>query len=145
MLLRISLAVGYVCLGFRAAKCVRHESGWENQRWVAISDGGSGLEEFLRVNFPRVEVVILDFYHAAEYLGAIGRAWHPSDEEASKAWSAQWCHELKHSGGESVLTKLRALAGESIPSGVVRAFDDATRYFENQKHRIDYPRYRASG
>jgi len=41
------------------------------KRWVAISDGGSGLEEFLRVNFPRVEVVILDFYHAAEYLGTV--------------------------------------------------------------------------
>lgn len=115
------------------------------KRWVAISDGGSGLEEFLSVNFPRVEVVILDFYHAAEYLGAIGRAWHPGDEEASKAWSAQWCHELKHSGGESVLRKLRALAGEAIPSAARTALDDAIRYFENQKHRMDYPSYRAKG
>lgn len=115
------------------------------QRWVAISDGGSGLEEFLSVNFPRVEAVILDFYHAAEYLGAIGRAWHPGDEEASKAWSTQWCHELKHSGGESVLVKLRALAGEGIPSGAGPALADAIRYFENQKHRMDYPRYQAKG
>lgn len=115
------------------------------QRWVAISDGGSGLEEFLSVNFPRVEVVILDFYHAAEYLGAIGRAWHPGDDEASKAWSHEWCHDLKHSGGESVLTKLRALECESNPSAVVSALDEAMRYFENQKHRMDYPRYRARG
>jgi len=115
------------------------------KRWVAISDGGSGLEEFLRVNFPRVEVVILDFYHAAEYLGAIGRAWHPGDEKASKEWSAQWCHELKHSGGESVLPKLRALASESIPSAARTALDDAIRYFENQKHRMDYPSYQAKG
>jgi hypothetical protein len=115
------------------------------ERWVAISDGGSGLEEFLRGNFPRVEVVILDFYHASEYLGAIGRAWHPGDEEASKAWSAGWCHELKHTGGEAVLSKLRVLEGEEIPAAARAPLGDAIRYFENQKDRMDYPSYRAKG
>jgi hypothetical protein len=36
------------------------------ERWIALSDGGSGLEGVLRTQFPRVEAVILDFYHAAE-------------------------------------------------------------------------------
>ena len=31
------------------------------ERWVALSDGGAGLEELLRTHFPRVEAVILDF------------------------------------------------------------------------------------
>jgi hypothetical protein len=114
-------------------------------RWVAISDGGSGLEEFLRTNFPRVEVVILDFYHASEYLGAIGRAWHPGDEDGSKAWSSGWCHELKHTGGEAVLAKLRVLEGEEIPAPARAPLGEAVRYFENQKHRMDYPTYRAKG
>jgi hypothetical protein len=36
-------------------------------RWIALTDGGSGLEEFVRANFGRPElVVILDFWHAAE-------------------------------------------------------------------------------
>jgi hypothetical protein len=30
-------------------------------RWVAISDGGAGIEDWLRDNFPRVEAVVLDF------------------------------------------------------------------------------------
>jgi hypothetical protein len=115
------------------------------QRWIAISDGGSGLEEFLLTHFPRVEVVILDFYHAAEYLGAIGRAWHPGDEEASKAWSAPWGHELKHTGGEAVLSKLRALEDEAVPAAVRAPLGEAIQYFENQKHRMDYPYYRARG
>jgi hypothetical protein len=114
-------------------------------RWVAISDGGSGLEEFLLSNFPRVEVVILDFYHAAEYLGAIGRAWHPADEEASQAWAEDWCHELKHAGGEVVLSRLRALEGGEIPGGARAPLGEAIRYFGNQKHRMDYPAYRARG
>ena len=38
------------------------------QLWIGLTDGGNGLENFLRVNFPRDPVVILDFWHAAEYL-----------------------------------------------------------------------------
>jgi hypothetical protein len=29
-------------------------------RWIGLSDGGNGLEDRLRENFPRVEVIILD-------------------------------------------------------------------------------------
>lgn len=36
------------------------------ERWVALSDGGRGRAGRLRLHFPRVEVVILDFSHAAE-------------------------------------------------------------------------------
>jgi hypothetical protein len=49
------------------------------ERWITLSDGGSGLEDWLRVHFGRVEAVILDFYHAAEYLGDLGRALYSSD------------------------------------------------------------------
>ena len=35
-------------------------------RWIGLSDGGNGLEDRLRENFPRVEVIILDFFHPAE-------------------------------------------------------------------------------
>jgi hypothetical protein len=115
------------------------------ERWIAISDGGNGLEDFLRINFPQVDEVILDFYHAAEYLGKIGRAYHPADEEASKAWCEQWGHDLKHEGGEVVLSRLRDLAGAGVPCAVRVRLEEAMGYFENQKHRMDYPRYRAKG
>jgi hypothetical protein len=47
------------------------------ERWVAICDGANGLDDFLEKNFPRVEVVILDFWHAAEYLGKLSKAPRP--------------------------------------------------------------------
>jgi hypothetical protein len=115
-------------------------------RWIAISDGGNGLEEFLKVNFPRVDVVILDFYHAAEYLGKIAQAWHSTDEEALKAWMEQWCHDLKHRGGEFVLGRLRDLvASRGVPKAACVRIEEAIAYFQNQKHRMDYPRYQAKG
>src|ERR1700744_2223115 len=50
-------------------------------RWIGLSDGGNGLEERLRENFPRVEGVILDFFHPAEKLTGLSRLLHPQDED----------------------------------------------------------------
>src|SRR5262245_22764493 len=76
-----------------------HQVGMDRaERWLALTDGAVGLEDFLRQNFPRVEAVILDFYHAAEYLGELAQALHPEDEAAARAWRGEWCHRLKHEG-----------------------------------------------
>jgi hypothetical protein len=79
------------------------------ERWVALCDGANGLDDFLGKNFPRVEAVILDFWHAAEYLGKLAKALHPDDEAAAQAWRGPWCHRLKHEGGAAVLAALRGL------------------------------------
>jgi hypothetical protein len=114
------------------------------QRWVAISDGANGLEDFLEKNFPRVEVVILDFWHASEYLGGLSRALHPSDEQAAEQWRGVWCHRLKHEGGQAVLASLRQLDVSGRPAAQ-ECLADVVTYFTNQVHRMDYPRYREKG
>ena len=113
------------------------------ERWIALSDGGSGLEDFLRTNFPRVEAVILDIYHAAEYLGDLAQALYPGDEHGAEAWRADWCHRLKHEGGAAVLEGLRGL---TVRGRAARAcLKEVVTYFTNQVHRMDYPAYRAKG
>ncbi len=114
------------------------------QRWIALSDAGAGVEDLLRVNFGRVEAVILDFYHAAEHLGDLGRALYPGDESARKGWIEGWCHRLKHEGGEVVLGELRTLPPDGR-EGVRKAHGEVVGYFENQVHRMDYPTYQAKG
>jgi hypothetical protein len=114
------------------------------ERWVAISDGGAGLEDWLRENFPRVEAVILDFFHAAEYLGEWAKVLHPEEAEAREV-ARTWCHRLEHEGGEVVLADLKGI-DVSGRSGIVReAHRVLLVYFTNQVHRMDYPRYRAKG
>ncbi len=114
------------------------------QRWIALSDAGAGVEDLLRVNFGRVEAVILDFYHAAEHLGDLGRALHPGDESTREEWIERWCHRLKHAGGAVVLEELRALPAEGR-EGVRTVHGEVLGYFENQVHRMDYPMYQAKG
>lgn len=114
------------------------------QRWVAISDGGAGIEEWLRLNFPRVEAVILDFYHVAEYLNAWAKALHSDEAEAQEVAGA-WCHRLKHEGGAVVLADLRRIDVSRRCAAVVKAHRVVLVYFTNQVHRMDYPSYRANG
>lgn len=114
------------------------------QRWIAISDAGSGVEDLLRVNFGRVEAVILDFYHVVEHLGDLARALYPRDETTRQEWLDSWSHQLKHEGGEAVLEALR-----DLPIGgrkaVRKTYGEVLGYFENHVHRMDYPSYRSKG
>jgi hypothetical protein len=114
-------------------------------RWVAISDGGAGIEDWLRSNFPRVEAVILDFYHAAEHLGDWAKALHPDDEAEAGRVAGGWCHRLKHEGGAAVLADLRSLDVSGRQAAAREAHRALLVYFGNQAHRMDYPSYRARG
>ena len=78
--------------------------------WIGLTDGGSGLEDFVHKNFSRPDVVlILDFWHPAEDLGELARLLHPADEAAAQAQAQQWCQAMKHEGGAAVLEQLRSL------------------------------------
>jgi hypothetical protein len=113
------------------------------ERWIALSDGGAGLEGWLGANFGRLDAVILDFFHAAEYLGALARALHPGDEAARGDWLRDWCGRLKREGGAAVLEGLRGLAVRGREAR--EAYAEVVRYFGNQAHRMDYPSYVAKG
>jgi hypothetical protein len=113
--------------------------------WVALSDGGAGLEEFLAENFPLLVAIILDFWHAAEYLGAVARALYPGSGGQAEAWLEPWCHRLKAEGGGAVLGALRGLDRRGWPGAAREAHAEVVRYFTNQAHRMDYPAYLAEG
>jgi hypothetical protein len=114
------------------------------QQWVALSDCGSGIDDFLRVNFPRA-VRIADFFHVAEHLGDLAKAWHVGDPEAAEDQAGRWAHTLKHEGGRAILAELEALdrRGRSESAGEVHR--QVTQYISNHVGRMDYPTYRASG
>jgi hypothetical protein len=114
------------------------------QTWVALCDGGVGLEEFLRMNFPRVEAVILDFYHASEYLAKLAAALHPTDEDAALEQTKSWSRLLRDEGGEVMIA---VLENEDWPArpGLATVRKEVLTYFQNQVHRMDYPTYEANG
>jgi hypothetical protein len=115
--------------------------------WVALTDGGSGLEGFCQQNFNRPDLVlILDFYHPASYLEKLAKALHPADEAAAAAQAQQWCRLLKEEGSAVTLAVLRAWAWPPRQPAALRAQRQATEeYFSNNVHRMEYPEYQAQG
>jgi hypothetical protein len=120
------------------------------QQWIGLSDGGNGLEDFLKTNFPgpvafgtRLEL-ILDFWHAADSLLKLAKTIHPNEEEPRQELVSAWCHTMKHQGGQSIVATLEQL---SLPKKrSVRAQDEETLgYLRNNVHRMNCPRYLANG
>lgn len=114
------------------------------RRWIAVCDGGSGLEDLLRRTFGRIDVVILDFYHASEHLGDFAKAWCGGDPDRAEAVHAEWSRRLKHEGGAAVLAWLEGLDLAARPKAR-EAWESVVTYFRNQHHRMDYPAYLAKG
>jgi hypothetical protein len=112
--------------------------------WVALTDGGSGLEAFMETNFPRVEAVILDFWHATEYVAKLAKALHPRDEDKAQEQTRAWCQLLKEEGGYALLGVLHAWDWPKVP-GLAAVRAEVLTYFENQKERMDYPSYEGNG
>jgi hypothetical protein len=119
--------------------------GWdEAEQQIALSDGGSGLEEFFRKNFPRAEC-ILDFWHAKEHLRELAQAWFGESSVEGSSWLDAQCHRLKHEGGVAVLSVLEAMDVCATSAAVQEVQRRETNYFRNHAHRMDYPRYVAAG
>src|SRR5436309_8254406 len=103
---------------------------------VAMTDGGNGVDDFMRENFGRPDlVVILDYWHAASYLEDLAKAAHPSDEEAAGKLAREWCRLLKEEGGALALAVLREWDfGPRKSAGLREQLARVEEYFGNNLH-----------
>ena len=84
--------------------------------WSALADAGGGLEDFLRRNFNRPDLVVLrDFHHPTGYLERRALAGHGPGTEAARTQAERWWQRLKGEGGAAVLGELRACRAHGGP------------------------------
>ena len=114
-------------------------------RWIGISDGGNGLESCLEKHFPRVERVILDYWHAAEYLWDLAGVVHRTDPENRDCLAKQWCRLLKEEGGALMVGVLEAWEPAEGRQDIKEKREEVIGYFRNQAHRMEYPEYLQRG
>lgn len=115
-------------------------------RWIGLTDGGNGLEEFLLKNFPPPKLqLILDFYHVSEHVNDFIKLYCPNDEERARELGQEWCHRLKHEGGQAFLEFLEELPLPSRQKLLREGYAALLRYLRNNVHRMDYPTYQAQG
>jgi hypothetical protein len=108
-------------------------------RYVGIADGTKGNWEFLG---QHTAVQVVDFWHAAEYLGKAIAVLYRGQPETRRRWMDDSCHTLKHDpgGAAAVLKQLKSLAMVRPWAKDHEDVQRAITYFENQSGagRMDY-------
>jgi hypothetical protein len=109
--------------------------------WVGISDGAKDLRAELEKYCSQL---ILDFYHATEYVAAAAPAMVPTSrgEQARRTWLSEALHRLKHEDGaaQGLLDAMsqRLASARSLSEADRSALQKAVGYFENNVDRMDY-------
>jgi hypothetical protein len=112
---------------------------------VAITDGGNGLEEALTRHLAESLSTVLDWYHAAEHLSDFAAVWFGSAEEERHAWVEQAKAILYEQSGVALLEHLGEVPLVDASNEAAEELRKLIGYFENNRHRTDYPAYRAKG
>lgn len=88
----------------------------EVDRWIALTDAGSGLEHFMEVQFPRA-VCVLDFQHPVGYLTPLTNALRdsPEEREALLWWQATGA------GSRRIATKRTRRPWDSLRASTTRS------------------------
>ena len=107
---------------------------------AAVQDGADWLQSF--VDGHRHDAVrILDFAHAAGYLGQIAEQAQLGGRHLPKGWLTILLHQLKHHGPKRVLLHLERLEQRWGLSSI----SDALRYFRKREPQMQYPQFQADG
>ena len=107
----------------------------EDLKVVAIADGARDNWAFLDMFSP--DVVLIDYFHAAQHLKAAADAAFGPDSAEGEAWFEKWRHVLRHDpkGAGKVIDALRYLLSKG------KARTDIARelgYFRNNRKRMNY-------
>jgi hypothetical protein len=115
-----------------------HRRGIEAATGVgAVVDGAEWCQTFIDLHAPQA-TRILDFAHAASYIDAIGQSEGACGALFSASERTSLCHDLKHSGGETVVERLRTRVAEAGSAGETLT---QLAYLEKRVAQMDYPQF----
>ena len=127
-------------LGRLEAEVAHVKATYPGAHRVGIADGAKGNWEFLE---RHTEVQVVDFWHAAEYLGKAAAVLYRGHPATRRSWVETSCHTLKHEpgGAAATLKQLKSLAKARPWAKDHEDVQRAITYFENQSKagRMDYP------
>jgi hypothetical protein len=123
--------------------CAAFRRGVERAKEViVVADGGRWIWKQVRQNFPGC-VEILDFYHAAEHLGEVARAWHGAESPKADKWLDRCKADLLEGRFERVMKSMRAW--KPVDPEHVKLKSDNIGYFSRNRNRMRYDKFRAQG
>jgi hypothetical protein len=117
----------------------RTKKAYQGKTYVGVADGASDNWKFLE---SFVEVQVLDFFHATEYLSKVSNAAFKHKFEG-KEWLKQSCHTLKHEAGgaEMLLKEMKSLVKKKISREKKEEIEQSITYFTNHLGQMNYSHY----
>lgn len=108
---------------------------------VFIGDGATWLWNLAEEQFPGA-VQIVDYYHAAEHLGALAQLLYPEDEMGRRRWRKPlekllWAGKIEELVGQLREVRVRGRKREAVEKGI--------SYLEKNQVRMKYGEFRRQG
>lgn len=107
---------------------------------VVLGDGGRWIWKQAKSNFPNA-TQILDFYHAAEHLSEVGKAWYGAQSPKAAKWLENRSRDFLEGRYETVMRSIRAW--KPVEEQDIKTKHDNLGYFKRNRERMRYDQYRA--
>jgi hypothetical protein len=119
------------------------QRGWARaEKKVVLGDGAEWIWNQASLHFPDA-IPIVDLYHAREHLWSLGAKLYPNDSPAQKRWVMVRKDKLDEGKIERLVALLRSQAA-SHPE-LAEDIRTEANYFEDNKERMRYPKFRKQG
>ncbi len=112
------------------------------QQVIVIGDGASWVWNIAQEHFPGA-LQIVDLYHAREHLADLSKLIYESQPAQAKQWCAARSRELDQGVVELILRRIRCLRPQA--ASAQEALRKEINYFETNKERMRYSKFRAQG
>jgi hypothetical protein len=114
---------------------------FQAQQVGAVQDGAAWIQGLIDAH--RADAVrILDFYHAAEYVGEIAPLVREAATPLWQNWVEHQLHELKHHGPAKVVEEVGRLLNEHPD---VEDLQTKGHYLQKREQLMQYPRFQQQG
>jgi hypothetical protein len=119
------------------------QRGWARaEKKVVLGDGAEWIWNQASLHFPDA-IQIVDLYHAREHLWSLGAKLYPNDSPLQKRWVMVRKDKLDEGKIERLVALLRSQAA-SHPE-LAQDLRTEANYFEDNKERMRYPKFRKQG
>lgn len=117
--------------------------GWSRaQKKVVLADGAIWIWNLADQHFPGA-IQIVDLYHAREHVWDTARLLHPSDADQRKQWGKRAQRMLDKGKIEALVAEIRS--GLPPSPECADEIENQADYFERNKLRMRYPKFRRQG
>ena len=107
---------------------------------IFLGDGAEWIWNLVQEHYPEA-VQIVDWFHATEYIAPVANTAF-SDQDAREVWIKQVRAHLWEGEFDAVIAAFDRFVAHKQAGEAARK---AVTYFTNNRHRMDYPTYRAKG